>query len=138
MKTWIKGFFSLTLVFAPLLMAQVSPIHIDATTKLKTYGNKIITTDGKPDSPAVTLGDVIVMALETPLTTDKDLTPADKFQHDALARKLYGSDGKLKTDVILTLDEVKLIKDRVGEAYGAQVIGAVWPLLDASEKPAGN
>ena len=75
----------------------------------------------------LTLGDVAVEALESQLPTDKNDDGLTKFKRDTLAHKIYG-----QKDIVLSVDEVKQIKDRIGQAYSAGVVGAAWRLLDKS------
>lgn len=86
---------------------------------------------GKPDPvpgqtcSALTLSDAAVVALEAVLEEDRSADPKKKFENDQLARKVY----KQKS-IVLLLDEVTKIKDRIGKAFGAAVVGAAWPILD--------
>lgn len=87
-------------------------------------GKPILTGDAK--APIVlTLGEASVTALENTLEEDKTATGAEKFKRDELARKVYK-----KSDVVLTAEEIALIKDRIGKSYGALVVGAAWRILD--------
>lgn len=100
---------------------------INFTTQLKEL-------DGKPiviakDMPPLTLSDVCVNALETPLDTDKQMSGQEKFKLDQIARKIYN--GK---NIDLTVEEISTIKERVGKAYGPMIVGQVWKLLDPSQK----
>jgi hypothetical protein len=124
----MKTLFAL-LLFPAMALAQATPVHIDFTQKLTGVDGKPILMTDKPDSAAVTLGDVAIAALESPQADEPGTAASEKLAHDELARKIYH-----KKDAVLTLDEVKLIKDRIGKIYPAAFIGASWPLLDASSK----
>lgn len=107
---------------------------IDFTQVIKNLNGEPFTTQGvtqKPDAKPenLTLGDVAVNALETPVPDDSKLTGEDKFKMDLLARKVY----KAKS-VSLTPEEIKTIKDRIGKIYAATVVGAAWRLLDPEAK----
>jgi hypothetical protein len=125
----MKTLFALLLLIPTLVFAQATPVHIDFTQKLIGVNGKPIMESDKPDAVAVTLGDLAVAALESPQADEPGTNPTEKLDHDLLARKIYH-----KKDAVLTLDEVKLIKDRIGKIYPAAFIGASWPLLDASSK----
>lgn len=102
---------------------------IDFTQEIKGLNGEPFTQPitNKPNTKPenLTLGDVTVNALETPVPDDIKLSGEDKFKMDLLARKVY----KAKA-VALTPDEIKTIKDRIGKIYAATVVGAAWRLLD--------
>ena len=75
----------------------------------------------------LSLSDVSVGALETVLEHDRNEDPKKRFVRDQLARKVYKNSG-----VALTTEEISMIKDRVGRAYGPSIVGASWPMLDPS------
>ena len=70
----------------------------------------------------VTVKTVIVNALLNPMEKD---TGMQKLEKEELARKVYQNDS-----VDLTIEQVKLIKDRIGEMYAPIVVGQVWRLLE--------
>ena len=53
-----------------------------------------------------------------------------KFDRFKLAEKIYGQGG-----VELSLDEAKMIKDRIGEVCSPNVIGPAWKILDPKLDP---
>jgi len=55
---------------------------------------------------------------------EKD-TGMKKMEKEELARKIYQNDS-----VDLTIEQVKLIKDRIGEMYAPIVVGQCWRLLE--------
>ncbi len=83
---------------------------------------------GEPDAcPLVpqTLGDIAVTALTSMLTKeDQDQPGNKKFLADRLAHRIY------KAKVVLSPEDMALIKERIGKVYGPAVVGATWPLLD--------
>jgi hypothetical protein len=113
------------LVDGPALVIN-RPLAIDFTAKLYTVGNKPIVRDSA-SKEAMTLGDAAVEALESITDEDRNAPAAKKFERDRLARKVYQ-----QSAVVLSVEEVAEIKDRIGKLYGAAVIGAAWPLLDPS------
>ncbi len=80
--------------------------------------------DDTCDQVITTLGDVATTAPLIQLQADQNEEPLKKFQRDRLARRIY------KAKVVLTPEDVALIKDRIGRAYGPVQVGASWPLLD--------
>lgn len=77
---------------------------------------------------AVTYFDVITRALFTDNTGDDAKA---KYKRYHLAMKLKESE-----DVDLSAEQITIIKEKVGEAFGALVVGQVWDFLDpkADEK----
>ena len=65
---------------------------------------------------------VVVNALLSPVEKD---TGMKKMEKEELARKIYQNDS-----VDLTIEQVKLIKDRIGEMYAPIVVGQCWRLLE--------
>jgi len=84
---------------------------------------------GDAKTPVLTLGIVAVNALESILEEDRGQTGSDKFKADELARKVY----KAKA-AVLTVEEISLIKTRIGKAYGPLIVGYAWRLLDPATK----
>jgi hypothetical protein len=87
--------------------------------------------DGKqiqdPNGHAVTLSDVCVNAL-LGVTADEARTPTseiEKLRRFNLAQKIFE-----KPDVVLSSDELQLIRDRVGAYHGTLIVGEVAKLLD--------
>lgn len=120
----MKRLAYLLLIAASFLVAQSK--GIDFTVKLVNIDGKPFTNGDAKPAADLTLKDACVLALESSTDDDRQATGADKFKRDELARKIY-HDAK---NAILTVDELALIKDRVGKIYGAAVVGAVWRLLD--------
>jgi hypothetical protein len=89
---------------------------------------------GNGKEPTVmTLGDAAMSALEMTLDSDRAMTGAEKFKNDELAHKIYKNKA-----ASLTVEEISLIKDRIGKGYSAAVVGPAWRLLDPAQqsKPA--
>lgn len=105
--------------------AAQTPRTIDFTQPLISIVGKPMLQDPKDPASAITLGDAAVLALETATEDDKGASGEDKFKRDQLARKIYG-----KKDVALTVEEIALIKTRIGKVETPAVVGAAWPLLD--------
>jgi len=89
---------------------------------LKTLdGQTMKDNDGKGNAVDATMKMVIVNAILSPVN---DETGVDKVKKYELAKKVYGSD-----EVDLNEDEIKLIKDRVGEGFAPIVVGQIFELL---------
>jgi hypothetical protein len=122
-----------TTILAALLLStasafcQAKPVHIDFTQPLKGIDGKPLKASTDKDSLNLTLGDVAAGALESPIGDTPQTSGLEKFKRDELARRIYG-----KKDVALTLDEITQIRDRIGLADPPYLIGAAWPLLDAT------
>ena len=107
-----------------LAVAQSAAPKIDFTQTLTGLDGKPISS-GDAKSTSLTLSDVAVTALESALEEDKGMAGAEKFKMDELARKIY----KAKS-AVLSVEDVALIKTRVGKAFSPLVVGAAWRLLD--------
>lgn len=64
---------------------------------------------------------VIVNAVLSPVERESGVDKVKKYE---LAKKIYASD-----EVDLNEDEIKMIKDRVGETFPPIVVGQVYELL---------
>lgn len=119
----------LSLFFVALFAsAQDKPRVIDFTKPLIGIDSKPIIKDKDGKEP-MTLGDAAVIALETSADDDRTQSGEEKFKRDQLARKIYN-----QKDVVLSIEEIALIKTRIGKILVPAVIGAAWPLLDPSTK----
>lgn len=85
------------------------------------------TEDGK--TAPLTLGRAAAQAL---FYEDKDSRASgeDKFRRAMLACRI-----KDDPAAVLTVDEVALIKTRIGVLFFGNVLAAAWPILDPSLKP---
>lgn len=78
---------------------------------------------------AMTLGDVAVNALETPLPDDAKLSGEEKFKMDELARLV------LSKKAHPTPEQIATIKARIGKMYSPALVGAAWLILDGQPDP---
>lgn len=111
-----------------LAKAAFAQAPIDFTQNLTNLeGVKL--SDAGPDGKMkpIELWEVAVNALETGTAEDRNLTGVKKFELDQLARRIY----KCKS-CVLAPDELKTIKDRIGELYPPMMVGAAWRVLDPS------
>jgi len=118
----------LALILASFALAADKPATIDFTQTITDLDGKPVPS-GDAKTPNLTLGAVAVNALEATLEEDRGQSGAEKFKADELARKVY----KAKA-AVLTVEEIALIKTRIGKAYGPLVVGSAWRLLDPSTK----
>ena len=73
----------------------------------------------------LTLRPVCVNALMASLETDRHQSGEDKLKAWLLAQRLYKED-----EPDLKPEELTALKDRVGQCYGAGVVGPVFMILD--------
>ena len=95
---------------------------LDNTKVLVTLAGEPLKESVDGEAKDVTVKTVIVNALLNPMEKD---TGMQKMEKEELARKVYQNDS-----VDLTIEQVKLIKDRIGEMYAPIVVGQVWRLLE--------
>jgi hypothetical protein len=88
-------------------------------------GSDFTGQDGKPEP--LTLEKVVETALMAQFPDDR-MSGDEKAKRYGIAMKIYSA--KDKRDVQLSIDEVKVIKDVVGKAYGPSVVGPAWQILD--------
>ena len=130
----MKRLIQLTLSIFILTIGLFGQKPIDFTAKLHDLDGKaiqvtgadgkgIVGADGKVQE--LTLGDVSVNALEGGLAEDANVAGSVKFQRDELARKIYKH-----SNVSLSVEDIALIKERIGKLYGSMIIGSAWRLLD--------
>jgi hypothetical protein len=112
---------SLFIFLATFLFAQGRPVDFSSVL-VGVDGKPLMGADGKS---SMTLSDAAVLALETVLDEDRTATGAEKFRFDELARKIYRA-----KNVVLPVEELALIKQRIGKVFGPAVVGPVWRLLD--------
>jgi hypothetical protein len=125
----VKTFIRIALMGALGLMLGFlcSAQTIDFTKPLTGIDGKPI-AGGQAGQP-LTLSDVAVGALQAQLQTDAQLPGAKKFEMYDLARKVF----KCKS-CTLTLEERTLLKERIGQSFGAGIVGPAWEILDPSVK----
>lgn len=120
---------SITLFASLLCFAQER--HIDFTQVLSGVDGKPLQSPDAKNTKGLTLGEAAMAALVAPLEEDKGMAGAEKFKLEELARKVYNSKA-----AHLTVEDIALIKTRIGKAYGPLVVGPAWRLLDPEVKKA--
>ncbi len=97
-------------------------MKVDMSKVLTTMdGKALMESDDKGEAIEVTAQAVVVNALLTPVQNEKGVDKLRKFE---LAKKVHGDNG-----VDLDEDDIKLIKDRVGEVYAPLIVGQIYDLL---------
>ena len=91
-------------------------------------GNGIKDNDGKP----FLLRDAAVVALDSLSQEDAKIDGKEKYRRGALATRIYGA----AEPISLGLEEVKLVKDLIGRAYGPRIVVEAWDMLDPKDPPA--
>lgn len=98
-------------------------MKIDFSQTLKDHKSAdIMNEEGKP----ATLLLIASQALAATLPNDQNLPGTDKANLFNLAVKLQGAEPDF------TLEELALIKDRIGRAYNQMIVGPAWRLLEAA------
>lgn len=120
------------ILFCVALTASAQDGHphhmLSFTQTLRGVDDKPITTSPTDPTP-LTLSDVAVGALMGVLPADSNEDGATRFKRGELAHRIYKAN-----NIELTVEEIALIKDRIGKAYGPLVVYAAWPLLDPAAK----
>jgi hypothetical protein len=97
-------------------------MKVDVTEKLVSMEGCVIKdTDGNGNAIDATVKLAIVNALLSPVQSEKGV---DKIKKYELAKKVYASD-----EVDLDENEIKLIKERVGDLYTPLIVGRIFELL---------
>lgn len=115
---------------AILLIALASPaMAIDFSTKILDLKNQPIPlcSKEKPDCGVVlTMDDVALTALQAQFPDEQNLAATEKVKRYALGLKINASKG----DVHLDAEDVTLLKQLIGKAYGSLVVGRAYEILD--------
>ena len=81
-----------------------------------------------PDKKDMTLKDVCIASLMSSMETDKNMTGDKKVSLFSLAMSL-----KTNPDYDTTVEEVALIKDRIGKMYTQLVVGRAFELIEGTD-----
>jgi len=94
---------------------------VNVNQALKTIDGQTMkeSVDGKATNATVKLA--IVNAVLSPVDKESGIDKVKKYE---LAKKIYASD-----EVDLDENEIKLIKDRVGEGFAPLIVGQIFGLL---------
>jgi len=128
--SFMKPLFLLVIAAVSLLADGAK--SIDFTQVLTGFDGKPIPSQDAKVTTGMTLSDAAITALENVLPSDQGSKGEAKFKMDELARKVYQN-----KHASLTIEELDLIKTRIGEAWGPIVVGPAWRILSKStELPA--
>jgi hypothetical protein len=97
----------------------------DFSTVLRNADKTPMKRTPAPDSPEVTIGEVIGDALLAVTESDRGLSGDQKNQRYKLWKKLEGGGEKS-----FNLEEASMIKQVVGNVYGPIVVGQVYDFLE--------
>ena len=86
-------------------------------------GNPLQKQDGAGD---LLLKDVMIAALLSVLPADRDMSGIKKFELGDLAARIY-ADGD---EVEMSVEEVALVKARIGDLYVPAVVRPAWKILE--------
>jgi len=95
-------------------------VNVDLTLK-NIDGSVLIDRNEKGEAVEAILKTALINAVLTPVEREKGVEKVRKFQ---LAQRLYAGG-----EVDLTLDDVKLLKERVGDVYSPLIVGQIYELL---------
>lgn len=88
------------------------------------YGNTLTLPESEGQAKPMALGFVIQNALLGVFPEDQNMDGSKKLLLYTLATKTLDENSDY------TVEELSLIKDRVGRAFGPTVVGPVWGMLD--------
>jgi len=94
---------------------------VKVNVPLKTLDGQTMRDNVDGQAVDATVRMAIVNAVLSPVQKESGIEKVKKYE---LAKKIYASD-----EVDLNEDEIKLIKDRVGETFPPIVVGQIYELL---------
>ena len=95
---------------------------VNVNQTLKTMDGQVMKdNDGQGSAIDATVRLAMVNAVLSPVEKESGIEKVKKYE---LAKKIYAAD-----EVDLNEDEIKLIKDRVGEGFAPIVVGQIFELL---------
>ncbi|MCI0557509.1 MAG: hypothetical protein MN733_03360 [Nitrososphaera sp.] len=109
-----------------ILVSFTSPVlAVDFSQVIKDQYDKPIVRQG--ETSPLTLGQVASIAL---FNVDDKTTPEDRYRRGILGTKIAIS----KADMPLTAEEISIIKDAIGRAFGPLIVARSWGMLDPGVK----
>ena len=96
-------------------------MKVNTNQTLKTFDGKVMKDVVDGNAIDATIKQAIVNAVLSPVEKETGVEKVKKFN---LAQRIYKED-----NVDLNEDEIKLIKERVGECFAPIVVGQVFELL---------
>jgi len=103
-------------------------VDMEGEKLIERVKTKEVDNDGEPiiKETIITLGKICANALMTP--PKQPDTGEEKVKKGKLAMRIWGLD-----EAELSIDELKLLKDQIGIAYGPLVVTQAWDLLEDRE-----
>jgi hypothetical protein len=92
----------------------------------RNFSTPILKIDGTAFDDKPTLATVSFMALTANLPGDDRMTGEQKVKLYKLAHLVVHAGGVKE----VTAEDIALLKDRIGKAFGVLVVGAAWDLLE--------
>lgn len=98
-------------------------MKLDTTQTLKTLsGDVMMDNDGKGNAVEATVRMAVVNAVLAPVERESGVEKVKKYD---LASRIFKED-----EVELSVEEISLIKERVGEVFPPLITGQIWKLLE--------
>jgi len=98
-------------------------MKVKVNEALKSFdGKPLKDVDANGQAVDATIRTAMINALLSPVQKESGLEKVKKYK---LAQKIYDGD-----EIDLDVDEIKLIKDRIGEVYPPVVVGQVYEILE--------
>ena len=94
---------------------------VKVNVPIKTMDGQVMKDNVNGEAVDATVKMAIVNAVLSPVERESGIDKVKKYE---LAKKIYASD-----EVDLNEDEIKLIKDRVGETFAPVIVGQIFELL---------
>lgn len=106
-------------------------MKVDFNKKLVSLkGKELKAKDSKGKLVPMTLGDACAEGLLVVLETDNKEGGQSKYTRWKLAGRIINS----KVAIEIKVEDMALIKERVGKMYGAVVVGPVFDLIEEPQK----
>ena len=115
----------MVLISALLASSAALATEIDVTTPIVDLDGKPITMDGKPDGVPLTLRTVAENALLATYQDEHELSGDKKVERMVLAQQIHAA-----SKIDLTAENVTLLKQLIGKAYGPLIVGRAIAIVD--------
>lgn len=101
-------------------------MKIDFSAKMTDLAGEVVKVNDKGEEKDWLLSNVVTNALTVALPGDDKLEAPEKLRMGILAQEVYG-----KAEIAVSPEDVTLIRERVGKAYGPLVVMKAYELLDS-------
>jgi len=102
-------------------------VKIDFGQKIKNIDGTIAKEGGKEEDKDMTLGFICANALLANIPNENP-SGLDKFKRWELAKKVIGNE-----TVEVTAEDISMMKELVGKAFGVIVVGQTYQMLEKKE-----